>query len=128
MNQQSRLMPEFRYSFRLKRKVWMLDDEDYAPIGAAVHNYFKTLRRVRLNNEAMLGAAAEHQDVVAVSQQALALYEDKTGLVLAHALELPAVRASLYGPDCHVCSKPLRTPRAKLCAACGEVRATESSR
>jgi hypothetical protein len=32
-------------------------------------------------------------------------------------------RISQYGPPCHSCGKPLRTPQARLCAACGEPRA-----
>ena len=31
-------------------------------------------------------------------------------------------RISLYGPACSMCGKPLRTPAARFCAACGTVR------
>jgi hypothetical protein len=29
---------------------------------------------------------------------------------------------SIYGPPCRACSKPLRTPKAAFCAACGTSR------
>jgi hypothetical protein len=32
-------------------------------------------------------------------------------------------RIALYGPPCHGCGKPLRTPVARFCAACGAIRA-----
>lgn len=50
----------------------------------------------------------------------LAEYERITGF---HETNINAFYhhvASLYGPPCRACGKPLRTPRAKFCAACGD--------
>lgn len=36
-------------------------------------------------------------------------------------------RIALYGPQCVRCGKPLRSPKASFCAACGQVREKESA-
>lgn len=36
-------------------------------------------------------------------------------------------RNSAWGEDCQECGKPLRTPRAKMCAACGASKAPPRS-
>jgi hypothetical protein len=53
-------------------------------------------------------------------------YERVTGVHGTHYTEVYHHRLSLYGPPCSSCGKPLRTPTAKFCAACG-YRVGESS-
>ncbi|HEX8430379.1 MAG TPA: hypothetical protein VF625_03795 [Longimicrobium sp.] len=49
----------------------------------------------------------------------IAGYEMFTGVRETNVNAIPHHVASLYGPPCPACGKPLRTPKARLCAACG---------
>ena len=49
----------------------------------------------------------------------LAEYERITGFRETNINAFYHHVVSLYGPPCRVCGKPLRTPKSKLCAACG---------
>jgi hypothetical protein len=50
---------------------------------------------------------------------ALKLYNEITGFGETNVNAIWHHRASDYGPACVTCGKPLRTPCASLCAACG---------
>lgn len=50
---------------------------------------------------------------------ALDLYENMTGFRETNRNAIWHHRISDYGPPCVECGKPLRTPRANFCAACG---------
>lgn len=50
---------------------------------------------------------------------ALQVYEEITGFHETNKNALWHHRLSVYGPPCLHCGKPLRTTRAKHCAACG---------
>jgi hypothetical protein len=54
----------------------------------------------------------------------LQAYERITGMAETNINAIWHHRRSLYGPPCAVCGKPLRTPRASFCAACGWQRLT----
>jgi hypothetical protein len=51
----------------------------------------------------------------------LARYYEITGFRETNPNAVGHHRLSMYGPPCSSCGKPLRTPRAKSCDACGAV-------
>lgn len=73
----------------------------------------------------MARTAAIRDNLVAEQVQfaeALDLYQRLTSFRETNPNALWHHRMSLYGPICASCGKPLRTPEASFCAACGARR------
>ena len=68
----------------------------------------------------LYGEAVESRDRHKEGMQAVCdAYAEMTGLTVTNANAVMHHRISIYGAPCGQCGKPLRTPRARFCAACG---------
>jgi hypothetical protein len=92
----------------------MLDESEFAEIS-------------RLHRESMQGAKAfrertgcllENVPMELLFRPVRDLYEQLTGMKESNENAIMHHRLSLYGPPCKHCGKPLRSPKAKLCASC----------
>jgi len=68
------------------------------------------------------GASVQEAKQQVYGEGALERYYQITGFRETDINALWHHRLSLFGPPCRACGKPLRTPRARLCAACGALR------
>ncbi|TQV79077.1 hypothetical protein [Denitrobaculum tricleocarpae] len=109
-------MPRIHYSYGLRREVPLLTDEEWRPIGAHLSNYIRAIKDYRRAHGCSISEALEKNQQ---GQKALAAYEALTGVRLEHPEQIYALPLSLYGRPCPSCSKPFRTPRARMCADCG---------
>src|SRR5262245_26812465 len=107
-------MPVTLYSFKFRRELPLLSEEEFQPIAKLLRNRVEDIKQYRTEHGAALDEARRHS-----SNDALDYYEKLTGIRLSHPDELYWVRLSRYGRGCPKCGKPFRTPRAKLCAECG---------
>ena len=103
------------YSFKLKQDVWLLYDEEYAPIQAALQNLGESIKKYRSEFSVSLDIAEKKCDA---ASESLGLYQNLTGQALDSVWDLYHIKLSNYGRLCPQCKKPFRTPRAKFCAEC----------
>lgn len=95
----------------------MLDDDEWAEVEPLLANAIKQIKRYRAEHGVSLHEARRD----GYGREALDRYFQITGFRETNADALWHHRLSDFGPPCSACGKPLRTPRAKFCATCGEV-------
>jgi hypothetical protein len=103
------------FCWRCDMVLPMLTEEEWSRIEPVLHEAIEDVKRYRIANGCSLGEALR----IAHGQSALEAYYAMTGFRETNSNAIWHHRLSLYGPPCAACGKPLRTPRASLCAACG---------
>ena len=104
------------YSYRFKKIIALLNEEEYARVDAHIDKMFVGLKTGELSDQDLKIRFLSHPE----GQAALKLYREITGRDLDESPGLMHhVSMSGYGRLCPSCDKPFRSPRAKLCAECG---------
>jgi hypothetical protein len=104
------------YCYQMKRTASLLEEDEWRDFEPFVQDMMRGIKEYRRDTSASLSKA--HRETPAV-RIALATYEKLTGDTVDHPDQLWVVRAASYGRLCPACSKPFRTPRAKMCSECG---------
>ena len=107
------------WCWRCQRDMPMLDEVEFAPISRLYSECTDSTKKLRQEK----GLTFEQTPIDAMFEPVRLEYERLTGFVNCHQDAVMHHRASLYGPPCHVCRKPLRTSKARHCASCGAQRA-----
>ena len=87
-------------------EVPMLDENEFKIASKLYSNGIRNLNRNRQER---------FKELLDYYNKLTGFGETEPNAIMHHAI-------SLYGPDCEKCGKPYRTPKAKLCVACGNKR------
>lgn len=100
----------------------MLTEEEWALMQPVLFQSLEQIRHYRAESGSSLPEALDTVSKGEKRLPALALFEKLTGMNETNVNAIWHHRASLYGPDCAECGKPLRTPKARWCAYCNTER------
>lgn len=103
------------YCWRCEKDVPMLNEEEFGEIREVYSDCRKSIKEYREKRGVQLKDVPIEQLMRPVQEK----YYELTGTGGYTADELLKHRISLHGPLCPNCGRPLRTPAARLCAACG---------
>lgn len=111
-------MAKILYCWRCNRDVAMLDKREWGEIEPELSQVISKIQQYRRENKALLSDAMNQ----GFGEECLMKYRELTGYAESDYESLWHHRISLYGPACTSCGKPLRSPAASYCAACGAPR------
>ncbi len=117
---------EMLWCWRCKDVMPMLDEREWETVQTAHTEARKNVKRYRRSEGVTLGSVPDAIRA-AYFEPLLTEYERITGFRETNPSAIWHHRISLYGPPCPDCGKPLRTGKAKLCAACGWMKPTSDS-
>lgn len=95
-------------------EVPLLEEHEWAKIEPHLRNAIGEIKQYRETHRVSLAEAKN----VALGKEALEMYYEMTGFRETNINALWHHRLSMFGNPCEKCGKPLRTPKAKLCAEC----------
>jgi hypothetical protein len=108
-------MAKTLYCWRCKVDVPMLEEHEWEQIWPDLTSAIEQIKDYRRTHGASLAEAKDH----GWGRRALDRYFALTGFKETNPNALLHHRLAYFGAPCRGFGKPLRTPRAKLCAACG---------
>lgn len=104
------------WCWRCKQEVPMLDEDEFKSVEAVYYDCVRSIKKYRQDN----GVSLQDTPLNELYKPVVMEYERITGMPNCHHNAIMHHCASIYGVPCKACGKPLRTPRAKYCAACGQ--------
>lgn len=107
-------MPITLYSFKLRRTLPLLSEDEYRPIADMIVAPILRMKEYIDKHGVSLSEARRHW-----CDEGIEYYERLTGVRLSSPEDLYWVRLSNYGRICPNCCNLFRSPRAKMCIECG---------
>lgn len=106
------------WCWRCRMEMPMLDEYEWREIDELRQQAFSWTKEFRQKYNLPLENASIEMRFRSMREK----YQKMTGFEETNHLAILHHRIAIYGETCKSCGKPLRTPQANFCAACGKIK------